>query len=260
MFNSKKIIFDVGAYDGADGLMLALKNPYYLIYAFEANPEQYKIINNNKNILENRIGKKIKNYQVFNFAISNIKKNVFFYISKNPTVSSLNNYRKNVFKSWPGFQEHFSIKNKIKIKTVTLEDFCKKNNIENISYLHCDSQGNDLNVLKGMGRYISKLTGGNIESAVKKNRSIYRNNHTLKQVKDYLYKNHFKITKIESIHGTMGNEVNVFFKKKSILFNNDINLNYNCRYLQRVFSSKTYFKDNIRDFFLRLYNKFLYRT
>jgi len=58
MFNSKKIIFDVGAYDGADGLMLALKNPYCLIYAFEANPEQYKIINNNKNILEKRIGKK----------------------------------------------------------------------------------------------------------------------------------------------------------------------------------------------------------
>ena len=82
MFNSKKIIFDVGAYDGADGLMLALKNPYCLIYAFEANPEQYKIINNNKNILEKRIGKKINNYKVFNFAISNIKKNVFFIFQK----------------------------------------------------------------------------------------------------------------------------------------------------------------------------------
>ena len=58
----KKVIFDVGAFDGADGIMLALKNKNYLVYAFEANPYQYNIIKSNKRILEKRIGKKINNY------------------------------------------------------------------------------------------------------------------------------------------------------------------------------------------------------
>ena len=44
IFEKKKIIFDVGAFDGSDGLMLALKNKNHIIYAFEANLDQYKII------------------------------------------------------------------------------------------------------------------------------------------------------------------------------------------------------------------------
>jgi tRNA1(Val) A37 N6-methylase TrmN6 len=42
LFN--KFIFDIGAFDGADGLMLALKNKDHMIFAFEANPEQCNII------------------------------------------------------------------------------------------------------------------------------------------------------------------------------------------------------------------------
>ena len=42
LFN--KFIFDVGAFDGADGLMLALKNTNHMIFSFEANPQQCHII------------------------------------------------------------------------------------------------------------------------------------------------------------------------------------------------------------------------
>ena len=42
LFN--KFIFDVGAFDGADGLMLALKNKNHMIFSFEANPQQCHII------------------------------------------------------------------------------------------------------------------------------------------------------------------------------------------------------------------------
>ena len=45
-------------------------------------------------ILEKRIGKKINNYKVFNLAVSNLNGKQSFYISKNPTVSSLNKFRK----------------------------------------------------------------------------------------------------------------------------------------------------------------------
>ena len=85
IFDKKKIIFDVGAFDGSDGLMLALKNKNHFIYAFEANLDQYKIIKKNKSILENRIGKKIINYEILNFAVSNLNNiNKYFYVAKTP--------------------------------------------------------------------------------------------------------------------------------------------------------------------------------
>lgn len=248
-----KVIFDVGAYDGADGIMLALKNKNYLVYAFEANPYQCTIIKSNKRILEKRIRRKIYNYKLFNLAVSNFNGTKIFNISKNPTVSSLKKFRKNVFKNWPGYQEHFFVEKKIKVKVITLNKFCIENNIEKISYLHCDSQGNDLNVLKGLGSYLQKTARGVIESSINKNRSIYKNNHTFKQVKSFFFKNGFRILKCEEISGTMGNELNIHFKKNNINLDN-INLIYNCRYLKRVFSGKTYLKDDIKDFFIRYYN------
>ena len=249
----KKIIFDVGAFDGSDGLMLALKNKNYFIYAFEANPDQYKIIKKNKSILEQRIGRKILNYKIFNFAVSNRNNiNKYFYIAKNPTVSSLNKFSKNIKKTWKGYEKMFRVSKILKVKTITLSKFCTINNIKKIAYLHCDVQGNDLKVFHGLGNYKKVLEGGVMECSINKYRSLYKSNHTLAQTKKVLFKNGFKIYKINEIEGTMGNEFNVFYKKNKFM----VNLNYNCRYLRRVFQNKTYLKDDIKDFILRLYNKF----
>ena len=38
----KHHIIDVGAYNGIDGIGLAIKNPNAMIYAFEANPNMFK--------------------------------------------------------------------------------------------------------------------------------------------------------------------------------------------------------------------------
>ena len=61
--------------------------------------------------------------------------------------------------------------------------------------------------------------------------------------------------RIEEIEGTQGNEFNVFYVRKK-LKGKSINLNYNTRYLRRVFQNRTYLKDDIKDFILRLYNRF----
>jgi len=37
LFN--KYIFDIGTFDSADGLMLALKNKNHMLFSFEANPQ-----------------------------------------------------------------------------------------------------------------------------------------------------------------------------------------------------------------------------
>ena len=255
LFN--KFIFDVGAFDGADGLMLALKNKNHMIFSFEANPQQCLIVKKNKLILEKRIGRKILNYKIFNFAISNKIGFSSFFISNNPTVSSIKKIRKNFSKYWKGYDSHFKIRKVIKVKTTTLKIICLKYKINKISYLHSDTQGNDLNVLKGMGEFIKSLQQGLVECAVKKDRSIYLQNHTLKESLSFLKKNYFKVTKINKVQENLNNEVNVYFRKITVENNFDkINVFYNCRYISRVFQEKTYLKDDIKDFFLRIYNKY----
>ena len=38
-------IFDIGAFNGLDGLALAIINPKIMVHAFEANPDLIKLIN-----------------------------------------------------------------------------------------------------------------------------------------------------------------------------------------------------------------------
>ena len=49
---NKNNIFDVGAFNGLDGLILALINPKIKVHAFEANPELINIIKINKKKLK----------------------------------------------------------------------------------------------------------------------------------------------------------------------------------------------------------------
>lgn len=233
--------------------MLAQKNKSFFVYAFEANPDQYLIIKKNKSILEKRIGRKIYNYKILNFAVSNSDNfNKHFYIAKNPAVSSLNHFSKNIKKTWKGYDKMFCVLKTVKVKTITLSKFCQLNNVKKIAYLHCDTQGSDLKVFQGLGNYKKILEAGIMECSLNKYVSLYKGNHTLEQTKKLLLKSGFNIYRIDHIDGTMGNEFNVFYKKKK----STVNLNYNCRYLRRVFQNRTYFKDDIKDFILRLYNRF----
>ena len=83
----KNHIFDIGAYNGLDGIALALKNKDTMIHAFEANPALIKQIKENKKKIEKFLKVNIKNYKILNFAVSNKKKLYQFNIAKNPTVS-----------------------------------------------------------------------------------------------------------------------------------------------------------------------------
>ena len=111
--------------------MLAKKNKNFFVYAFEANPDLCKIIKKNKILLEKRIGKKISNYKILNFAVSDLNNaNKYFYIAKNPTVSSLNKFSKNFKKTWKGYDNMFQVSKTIKVRTITLSKFCIDNNIK----------------------------------------------------------------------------------------------------------------------------------
>ena len=111
-----KTILYIGAYDGVDGLALAVKNPGFNVYSFEANPILIEQINLNKKKIEKRTGKIIENYKIFNKAVSNENTIGDFLIAKNPTCSSLNEFSDNIDEIWPGYkQKHCTTIEKIKI-------------------------------------------------------------------------------------------------------------------------------------------------
>ena len=162
----KNNIFDVGAFNGLDGLILAIKNPESMVHAFEANPNLIKEIKRNKKKIELFKKIKIKNYKINNYAVSNKNSFLKFNIAKNPTVSSLNEFSNNIDITWPGYREaHCTVVKKIRVKSITLEKYCNDNKINIINYLHVDTQGSDLKVLKGLKKKIEIVQKGVLEAA-----------------------------------------------------------------------------------------------
>lgn len=246
--NFEKHIFDVGAFNGVDGLALALKNPSFLVHAFEANPDLISLIKKNKIKIEKYKKIKIRNYRINNLAVSDKVGKMNFNIAKNPTVSSLNKFTKKFDSSWLGYKEsHFQYIKKISIKVITLEKYCLDNDIRTINYLHIDTQGSDLKVLKGLKNKINILKKGVLEAAVSKKKSLYQNNHTVNETKKFLLEKKFIISKIENIDRNILNEKNIFFTNKKNQDNNKIKLNNNLRYFNRIISNRINFKDKFID-------------
>tara|TARA_B100001027_G_scaffold89806_1_gene61599 strand:- start:1705 stop:2466 length:762 start_codon:yes stop_codon:yes gene_type:complete len=246
-------IFDVGAFNGLDGIALALQNQKVMIHAFEANPSMIKIIKSNKKKIEDFLGKKILNFKVNNYAVSD--KNAFLKlnIALNPTVSSLHKFSKEINKTWPGYSElHFKYIKQVKVKAITLKKYCEKNGVKKINYLHIDTQGNDLKVLKGLKDYIYIVEKGVLEAAVNKKKALYQNSNTINQIKKFLKSNKYIITKIDSLDENIKNEKNIFFEKKNFVEKYNIKTNYNLRFYNRIVSGKINIKDIILNFIKRL--------
>ena len=250
----KNNIFDVGAFNGLDGLILAIKNPESMVHAFEANPNLIKEIKINKKKIELFKKIKIKNYKINNYAVSNKNSFLKFNIAKNPTVSSLNEFSNNLDTTWPGYREaHCTVVKKIKVKSITLEKYCNDNKINIINYLHIDTQGSDLKVLKGLKKKIKIVQKGVLEAALNLKNSLYKKNHTIKEAKFFLMKNKFKILNIEDVDENIKNEKNIFFYKKNSSNFKKINIKYNLRYYNRIISDRTNLKDKFINFLSKLF-------
>ena len=253
-------IFDIGANNGVDGIGLAIKNKNHKVFAFEPNPYLYKLIKKLKKRLEKRTNVDLSNYEIYNFAISDKNGYGTLNISINNKVSSLNKLSKNIDKSWPKYREKvFRVVKKVSVKKITLDDFMKRKKIQTIDYLHIDTQGHDLNVLKGLKSNIFNVAMGKTEAAITKKKSAYQNNHVVNDIKKFFKNKKIKIKKIVKIDhaseiGIINNEADIYFFNKKFKDNATINKKYNERYLSRTFYCKNNLKDDIKDIFLYIFN------
>ena len=109
------------------------------------------------------------------------------------------------------------VQKEIEVESITIEQFCKDNNINKIDFVWMDLQGAEYLALKGMGNYLQDIEIIHTEAELFE---IYENQYLFEDIENLLTKTHFLIS---------GN-------KKHIYFNNFI------------FLKKGYFKLFLKDF------------
>lgn len=136
-----KTIFDVGANIGEWTSLVSNIIPESRIYSFEPSKHTFQILSkqnfNNKVSLHN-IGLGEKN-----------ETKDFFVFSNDSTLSSV--FSRDI-KEGDSKQGIYTEKAVFE----TLDSFCVKNNINNVSFLKIDTEGNELAVLKGAEQYIKE--------------------------------------------------------------------------------------------------------
>ncbi len=146
--NRKAIFFDVGANIGEYSANLASIYSVSSIFSFEPNFNTFNILR--KNV------KSLKTITPVNIGFSDTKKRseIFTYLS------DLNSQHASLYEEV--FSDLHKNKNivSIKIELESLDDFCIKNNIDNIDFLKIDTEGHEFDVLTGS---IQMINNGKIK-------------------------------------------------------------------------------------------------
>lgn len=216
----EQIIFDVGANTGTDSIGFAegiigfrpgipefIFNGNVIVYAFEPTPSLVTLIK------EKTVH--LNNYHLIDKAVSDFNGTSTLNIALNDGCTSLLEFSENSKVGWPGRGNEFTVTEKIQVEVIRLDNFIQEHNIPRIDFLHIDTQGSDLNVLRGMGNYLSIVKVGVIEAAAIKD-ALYVNQNTQNECVEFLETNGFEILGIAG-HGSginTHNEVDIYFKRK----------------------------------------------
>ncbi|MDB5280360.1 MAG: noeI [Ferruginibacter sp.] len=153
-------ILDIGGCEGEDSVRYSKLFPKSSIFVFEPLSQNKKII------LENFERYNVKNAELLNIALSDVKGQQDFYVSsghpsdkKNDEVWDFGNKsssllppgRVNEIVPWLKFE------NTISVTTETLENFINDRKIASVDFVHMDVQGAELKVLAGAGKSIKKI-------------------------------------------------------------------------------------------------------
>lgn len=221
------ILFDIGANHGQDSINQTKNNENIITYAFEPMPILYGYLDTaRKNGFEwdhfrrdQPIGENFEHrYNLYNLALSDYDGSSEFYVADiDPHgdwgASSLYKFVDHVAETWPGRKDLITTKN-INVTVSRFDTWFEQNNIniDKIDYFHCDTQGSDLRVLKGMGKYLSLIKEGVVECARDERAKLYAENHTVNEMVEFLESNGFRIVHKKS-NDPWSNEFNVYFEK-----------------------------------------------
>lgn len=158
----KIIIFDIGACEGEDSVKYSNLFPNAKIYTFEPVPNNFEKakINIQKYNKANKIN-------LFQIALSDNTGEATFYVSsgkpeglENDENWDYGNKSSSLLQPGKATQKYYKwleFKEEIKVKTETILNFTKENNISVVDFAHIDVQGAGLMVLSGAGNFLQNF-------------------------------------------------------------------------------------------------------
>lgn len=199
----RPVVFDVGANDGSTFLPFARALPWARIYAFEPTPELVAKIRSQS------VG--LKNYRLVPKAIGETPGTAPFNVAgtANWGCSSFLEFSDGLEVTWPD-RTDFKVTQKIEVEVIRLDAFVREQKIERIDFLHVDTQGTDLAVLRSLGDEIRRVRGGVIEVPQSREVMLYRGQHTREEAEAFLDTHGFKIWKIVPAQ----NEDDIFYRRR----------------------------------------------
>jgi len=226
---SKFILFDVGANTGGDSLNITKADPEVEAWAFEPVPSLYQYLDiarqqgftHHYGWTPEEPGESYADrYHLYPLAMSDYDGESEFYVAGgiegdfSNGASSLFPFAENLDKTWPGRRD-FQTVDKIKVQVSRFDTWYKNSNLnlDRIDFFHCDTQGADLRVLKGMGDFVQLIKEGVVECPRDEQAKLYVESHTQEEIEDFLNDNGFIITRIEG-NDPWANERNLYFVKK----------------------------------------------
>ena len=200
------IAFDVGANWGQDSLEATRNDPTRITYAFEPTPELQQHLRRESFFFFER-------YIVEGFAVSDFDGRADFNIASHQDwgTSSLLTFSPGLDKTWAG-RHDFYVDRTEEVEVRRLDGWLAEHpEITHIDYFHCDTQGSDLKVLKGMGEYVGLIREGVIEVPDSTEVALYQGQHTREDAVAFLEDSGFDIIGVTQ----QQNEQNLHFRRKA---------------------------------------------
>ena len=204
-FDKFPVFIDVGASDGRIWRSWFKQTPDAHVYAFEPDP------NNFERMKTHQSGK--PNVKMYQTAISSVDSpsGIPFYISNDRNSSSVYPYDNGCVRKWkyPPGRRLFKTTDTIKVPSMRLDTLIKKERIRYVDFIKIDTQGHDLEVLKSLGKSITKVREIVVEGSLTAF-NIYEGQTNQKDlIADYMQRNGFKIHKQEKM--SRNQEINMWF-------------------------------------------------
>lgn len=171
--NKKLIYVDIGASDGLTNPWNSFKEDIKVI-GFEPDKGAFDLLVNQK---------QFNDWKFFNIGLFSSKTTIEFNIARKQQVSSI--FKPNfVFLNRFNEPERFLVDKIISVPVDTLDNLSKNESIENIDFIKIDTQGSELEILKGAQRVLSNEVLG-IEVEVEF-QPLYENQPLFSEIDSYL--------------------------------------------------------------------------
>jgi FkbM family methyltransferase len=199
-------VFDVGAHDGADSLVVAEHYPDIRLVAIEPTPELAEALRQKSAHLSN--------YTVVEAAVSSDEgRRVLNVFADAPELNSLNQLN-SAATSFVGRTSPHAESHRL-VVTKRLSTICDELGIETVDVLHIDTQGSDLDVMRSLDeRRLQSVRAGAIEVSYRVR--LYETSQYGEEARSVLEEMGFRVFRIERLHYLWDTEQNYYFVRRSV--------------------------------------------